>query len=799
MVSVPARTPMFDENGNLARTWISFFETLGPTMSTVANAFAFITDYGADSTGVNDSSPAIIKAFAALKGGTLYFPEGTYLFDNATITTFTGLSGRIWFAPGAKVLFTVSANGGWLVSAGHDILFEGVTLGYQTINPARVAGDPEMIRFDDCQRVSLRDYRAINSVSFGCRFFNCDVVSVAGYEARDTWADGLHVNNSRDVVISGVRTRNTGDTGMSFVDYGKDAKSARITASNIEVFGSGSAGIDLVNCNDVTINGLIVDGTDTASIRVGNDGTLVQFTTGSPQFVVYPVSGTTNIKVSGALLKNAGYRPIPFTVVAGSSTITFPMPLPAAAKVIPVSVAPTSVVRFRLPYGADTSTTRLPAPLVAGTIYYPIGTPTTTTCQVSATFGGAAITFSDAGAGEYYLERAYPDATVEAGILVISQNAISYGAVFNGSTTISTVDGSLVPVVHNLTVGEQVHFLGNIPVALDVTVTYFVKTTASTSITVSLTPGGAAVAIAAPAGSVPTYVSPTNLAPIEAKFTDVDIVRAKWGGFSSEIPDAVLTATITLDGVTVRDSNDDVSAAGYIANCAALTMVNCRASNLKAPGLVLKNCGLVRMADFTLEQVANDASWAGIAGNLLNCGDVLINGLRMIDTRATPTTLSLSSSLTGLGTAANVTVEVPNAVSQVASTHTALAPDAMNWGLRLFIDVAIPAVVGPATSSPLLLNLGNSDNQRVVAAEDFYLQKPVNYRNGQVFCLSVFQTGAGFDIDYASTDKFWVFPAGFALGPASGCLNFLTFLIDSTLDTGYGRAILQTASLNLFI
>ncbi len=124
-------------------------------------------------------------------------------------------------------------------------------------------------------------------------------------------------------------------------------------------------------------------------------------------------------------------------------------------------------------------------------------------------------------------------------------------------------------------------------------------------------------------------------------------------------------------------------------------------------------------------------------------------------------------------------------------------PDAMNWGIKYAIDIVLPATGG------LIINMGNSDSQRMVMDRDFYLSKPHNYRNGQRFTLSLFMASPGpYDLIYTGSpanDKFWVFPSGFSLSPAVGCLNFITFLIDSTLDSGYGRAILQESSLGLFI
>lgn len=78
--------------------------------------FYNVVEYGADPTGVNDSTTAINKAISeaqAAGGGTVFFPPGTYLALGAITPVYTGPSSAPIQAPIRLTGATATANGYW--------------------------------------------------------------------------------------------------------------------------------------------------------------------------------------------------------------------------------------------------------------------------------------------------------------------------------------------------------------------------------------------------------------------------------------------------------------------------------------------------------------------------------------------------------------------------------------------------------------------------------------------------------------------------------------------------------------
>lgn len=160
------------------------------TYSMIEGATFNVLDYGADRTGVTDSKDAINLAFEAMEtagGGTLYFPEGTYLVTN-TIGNQTNPAGAISFALVGEPGTVINCNPTTFAN-------RAINLNYASINVGlvknlivncntkvcagiymRTAAISILMEVDGCQ---VRDCHAINDVGVTENVFGIFVYSDA--------------------------------------------------------------------------------------------------------------------------------------------------------------------------------------------------------------------------------------------------------------------------------------------------------------------------------------------------------------------------------------------------------------------------------------------------------------------------------------------------------------------------------------------------------------------------------------------------------------------------------------------
>lgn len=225
------------------------------TYSMINGAYVNIVDYGADATGVADSSSAIQAAIDAIPstGGTLYIPKGTYSLTSGVVVNKNGsvhILGEGGFATNSngtsKFIFTGS---GACITIGSSsaTVQNGCRISNLYIEGNNTAGQIGV--------KVLRTYRNL---------FEC----VAVNEMLGSGSIGFEFDGTGDITIinelfqCGVRKVTTG------VKLTK-VTSTRINGGYWNAVG-GSNGIDIISDDTVIIDGANFDGWATAAVNTAN-------------------------------------------------------------------------------------------------------------------------------------------------------------------------------------------------------------------------------------------------------------------------------------------------------------------------------------------------------------------------------------------------------------------------------------------------------------------------------------------------------------------------------------------------
>lgn len=186
-----------------------------------------VNDYGADRTGVADSTAALRSAYAAANGGaTVLFPPGVYLVQS----TVTIPDNVLTLGYGATVKNSSTTIGNMLTNAnqvnGVGVSFAGLTIdGNGSIWPA---GDPDGIK-DSWNGISLvsagrffvRDvkltgvYAYDTDVEAALRISNSSHFRLGAIEATNNKQDSIYINNCADYEVDGVECWDNGGSGLA--------------------------------------------------------------------------------------------------------------------------------------------------------------------------------------------------------------------------------------------------------------------------------------------------------------------------------------------------------------------------------------------------------------------------------------------------------------------------------------------------------------------------------------------------------------------------------------------------------
>ena len=258
-----------------------------------------VTSYGADPTGVNDSTSAFNQAISAANaaGESVWIPAGTFLISSPLQISAGTIEGAgDWYSQikTNELIDNTSAVAGPINLSGFAIL--GSTVG-RNDSSTENAIDGSLGSGWTVNGLWIQD----TNVGFWLQFGNSNC-TVENSVIESTDADGLNFNgNATGCTVKNNFIRNTGDDGLAIWSY--PAADSNITFSNNTIvqptLANGIA--DYGGSNNTISNNVVAD---TNALGSGIDISNEQFL--SPGFV--PLSGT--ITVSGNYLIRAGaYNP----------------------------------------------------------------------------------------------------------------------------------------------------------------------------------------------------------------------------------------------------------------------------------------------------------------------------------------------------------------------------------------------------------------------------------------------------------------------------------------------------------
>jgi hypothetical protein len=277
---------------------VADFFDVGAAISQPANSVS-VASYGADSTGVNNSTTAFNEAIAAASsaGETVWIPPGTYLISSPlTVTSATIEGAGYWYSmiDSNEMIDNTSADSGTINLSNFAIM--GNTVGRNDSSQEN-AIDGSLGTGWTVNSLWIQD----TNVGFWLQYGNSDC-KVENTIVLSTDADGLNFNgNATNCTVTNNFLRDTGDDSLAIWSY--PAADSGITFSNNTIESPTLAnGIADYGGSDNTIeNNVIADDNALGSgLAISNEQFL------SPGFV--PLSGT--ITVSGNYLIRAGaYNP----------------------------------------------------------------------------------------------------------------------------------------------------------------------------------------------------------------------------------------------------------------------------------------------------------------------------------------------------------------------------------------------------------------------------------------------------------------------------------------------------------
>ena len=210
------------------------------------------------------------EALAALTdpAATVVLTAGDYQIDNPLV--LTGRSGRLEFAPGARLRARNSDAGGVRFVQSFSLTLVGFRIDW-AVAPSTRSHFGAGLMFVECVDTEVRDCGVTNAPGAGLHFDVCQGVRVDEVDIAGSSADGVHFANCTEVIADGLRTRDTGDDGVACVDYRSKPRGSNLSLSRISVIRSRARGISVVGSSGVRISDFSVEQTASSGLLIGED------------------------------------------------------------------------------------------------------------------------------------------------------------------------------------------------------------------------------------------------------------------------------------------------------------------------------------------------------------------------------------------------------------------------------------------------------------------------------------------------------------------------------------------------
>lgn len=262
-----------------------------------------VLDYGADPTGVNDSTTAIQAAIDAANsagGGCVYFPTGLYLAGTTSNITMQsnvslvgdGPSSKIKLADNSPILASTSL---FAATSKTNIVVSGLYLDGNRDNQANLIG---LFRVQSCSYVTIHNNWMVNCNNVGVYFTNtCSFCAANNNVIIDSNGTNLKIGtNCTDILFDGNLMYDTGayathQDGFVMVRFGTNR---RITVTNNLIKsppgGTIGMGVWLLSGDDVNVHGNTFDLPDVPALFVDAESAMSDISFTNNMCIGAPVS-----------------------------------------------------------------------------------------------------------------------------------------------------------------------------------------------------------------------------------------------------------------------------------------------------------------------------------------------------------------------------------------------------------------------------------------------------------------------------------------------------------------------------
>lgn len=249
-------------------------------LSGAPGRFFDVTKFGAKGDGRTIDTAAINRAIdaAAVRGGTVYFPAGTY----ASYSIHLRSNIALYLGANATILAAAPAGG-----RGYDPAEPGAGNPYQDFGHSHAESAPlngnKAIALKLCRNVAIRDITIVNGGHFGVLPTGVDNFRIDGL-VIDTNRDGIDIDCCKNVRIANTTVNSPNDDAI--------------------VLKSTYALNQVRDTENVTIDNCFVSGYDLGTLVAGTDKTAAYGRTGRVKFGTESTGGFRTIAISNVVFEH---------------------------------------------------------------------------------------------------------------------------------------------------------------------------------------------------------------------------------------------------------------------------------------------------------------------------------------------------------------------------------------------------------------------------------------------------------------------------------------------------------------